>query len=191
MRAGAVAGVNDQGRHDPGGRVARGLAAGVLGQAEFSHCGRYRSFLSRDWSVAGSAPRAILFVGQNPSVANAELSDPTIAKETGYAMRWGYSRYLKGNILDWRATHPADLPRDPGLARSEGNLGAVLAMAAEAEMIVLAWGNMHPRFDGIVGETLEALAALERPMRCFAINRNGSPRHPLYCRGEAELIPYR
>lgn len=46
----------------------------------------------------------------NPSTAGADMDDPTCAKELRYARRWGYTRYLKGNMIAWRATSPSDIP---------------------------------------------------------------------------------
>ena len=63
--------------HDPGGKVRIRLPDGVIGGATFSSCGRYRQTLIRDWTPKGDEPRTIMFLGQNPSVATAEVSDPT------------------------------------------------------------------------------------------------------------------
>lgn len=177
--------------HDPGGRTRLRLPGDVRGWAEFSVCGRYRHALRRDWTVPGSgsgaAPRANLFVGLNPSVADAESSDPTCQRELTFARDWGFSRYLKGNILDWRATAPQDLPPDPQLARSQRNLPVLLDMAAEAEVIVMATGNVHPRFAGIARQTHQALRATGKPLQCLGLNRTGYAKHPLYLRRDAVL----
>jgi len=177
-------------RHDPGGRVRLRLPDGVQGGARFSECGRYRQTLSRDWTAPGAAPRAVLFVGMNPSVASAAHSDPTCHRELGFARAWGYSRYLKGNMLDWRATAPRDLPHDPGLACSAANLPALVAMAREAEMVVLAYGRLPERHAGTVRAAIDALAGTGRPLRCFGLNRDGSAKHPLYLRKDAALIAF-
>jgi hypothetical protein len=123
-------------------------------------------------------------------VADAAVSDPTCARELGFSRDWGFTRYLKGNMLDWRATSPTDVPKDVSLARSPENLPAILAMAAEAEIIVLAYGSLHKRFASVVGETVEALRSPRKPLMCFARNADGSPRHPLYLRKDARLIEF-
>ena len=64
--------------HDPGGKVQLRLGDGITGGARFSACGRYRHTLSRDWTPDGDLPRTIMFVGQNPSVAGAEVSRPDV-----------------------------------------------------------------------------------------------------------------
>ncbi|MEL7014296.1 MAG: DUF1643 domain-containing protein [Pseudomonadota bacterium] len=179
-----------QQRHDPGGKVRLKLPDGVRGRARFSECGRYRQTLERDWSTDETVPRAILFVGMNPSVADADVSDPTCHRELTFAQDWGYNIYLKGNMLDWRATSPKDLPQDPALARSSENLPVLLDLAAQADLIVLAYGKLHKRYDSIVQETVLALASQNKPLRCFGLNKDGSAKHPLYLRKDARLIPY-
>lgn len=176
--------------HDPGGKVRLRLPDGVTGGAQYSACGRYRQCLSRDWTPGDHAPRTVLFVGMNPSVASAEISDPTCHRELGFARAWGYTRYLKGNVLDWRATAPRDLPPDPEQACSPGNIAALEAMADEAALVVLAFGRLHTRYRDVVHTALGALAAKDRPLRCFGLNRDGSARHPLYLRKDTALMDF-
>ncbi|MCZ7676616.1 MAG: DUF1643 domain-containing protein [Roseovarius sp.] len=177
-------------RHDPGGKVRLRLPEGVQGEAVFSDCGRYRQALVRDWTPPGRAPRAVLFVGMNPSVAAAEVSDPTCHRELTFARDWGFTRYLKGNMLDWRATSPGDIPPDPAQARSPANIAALVDMAREAEMVVMAYGKLHQRFAPLVAETVAALAATGRPLRCLGLNKDGSAKHPLYLRKDTPLSDF-
>jgi len=176
--------------HDPGGKVRIKLPDGVIGGATFSACGRYRQVLTRDWTPEGTEPRTIMFVGQNPSVATADVSDPTCDRELGFARRWGFTRYVKTNMLDWRATEPKDIPHDPGLARSPENLPAILREAGGAEEILLAYGKLHKRFAPIVRETLLALGKSGRPLSCLKLNKDGSAGHPLYISKTTERFPF-
>lgn len=176
--------------HDPGGRTRLALPEGVCGAALFSPCGRYRHSLRRDWTPPGARPRAILFIGLNPSVADAEVSDPTCHRELNFARDWGYTRYLKGNILDWRATSPRDLPREASVARSPRNLHVLLSMAFEAEVIVMATGNVPVRFAWIEAETRDTLRATCRPFMCLGRNKTGFAKHPLYLRKDEVLRPF-
>jgi hypothetical protein len=170
--------------------VRRPVPAGTLGEAQVSTCGRYRHSLTRDWTPAGHLPRTVLFIGLNPSVADAHFSDPTCQRETRFAADWGFTRYLKGNLLDWRATRPRDLPRDPELARSPRNLSALLGMGFQAERIVLATGNIPRQFAPLLEETLDVLRATCTPVACLGRTKSGAPRHPLYLRRETPLMAY-
>ena len=176
--------------HDPGGRVRLRLPGGVEGDADFSNCGRYRRKLMRDWTPAGEAPRTVMFVGMNPSVADEEVSDPTCHRERDFAVRWEFTRYLKGNVLDWRATSPADLPSNPRIACSPENVRAVAEMAAESHWVVLAYGKLHPRFRPAVAEVLRAVADSGRPLYCLGRNKDGSPKHPLYLRKDTQPVRF-
>lgn len=179
--------MTDTGAHDPGGKVRLKLPDGVVGGATFSECGRYRQALTRDWTPEGAAPRAVLFVGMNPSVAAADVSDPTCHRELMFARDWGFTRYLKGNVLDWRATLPKDIPADPALACSPANIRALVDMAHEAELIVLAYGKLHKRFQPVVQEVLRAMEATGKPLQCLGLNKDGSAKHPLYLRKDTPL----
>lgn len=183
-------GMAPEDRHDPGGKVRLRLPDGVIGGAEYSACGRYRQRLSRDWTPEGDTPRTVLFVGMNPSVASAEVSDPTCHRELTFARAWGFTRYLKGNILDWRATVPRDLPRDPLEACSAANIPALRAMAQEAEIVVMAYGKLHPRYADAVRAAIVAIAGTGRPLGCLGLNKDGSAKHPLYLRKNTPLLPF-
>lgn len=176
--------------HDPGGKVRLELPDGVRGEAQFSPCGRYRQARIRDWTATDTAPRTIFFIGQNPSVADAEVSDPTCHKELGMARRWGYTRYLKANMLDWRATSPRDVPKDPAIACSPANITAILEMAAEAETLVLAYGRLHPRYQPVVTEVIARLRGAGHGLHCLGLNKDGSAKHPLYLRNDTPLRPF-
>jgi len=176
--------------HDPGGKVRLRLPDGVIGGATFSDCGHYRQALTRDWTPEGATPRAVLFVGMNPSVADASASDPTCHRELMFARDWGFTRYLKGNVLDWRATSPKDIPHDPDRAASSANLPALLDMAQEAEIVVMAYGKLHQRYSGIVQAVIQSLAATGRPLKCLGLNKDGSAKHPLYLRKDTELMDF-
>lgn len=176
--------------HDPGGKVRIRLPDGVIGSATFSSCGRYRQTLTRDWTPDGTEPRTIMFVGQNPSVATADVSDPTCDRELGFARRWGFSRYVKTNMLDWRATEPKNVPNDPEIACSSDNLTAILSEAENAEEILLAYGKLHKRYADIVNRTLNALRKTGKPLSCLKLNKDGSAGHPLYISSKTERFPF-
>ncbi|TCO69569.1 DUF1643 domain-containing protein [Rhodovulum euryhalinum] len=176
--------------HDPGGSVRWPLPPGMRGSAVFSPCGKYRTCLERDWTAEGEAPRTIMYLGKNPSTADAVTQDPTCQKETSRAQVLGYTRYLKGNVLDYRATDPRDLPQDPALACSDRNLPDLLSMAAESEIIVMVYGRLHPRYAPVVGTIVEAIRNTGKPLFCFGRNQDGSAKHPLYLRNDSPLLPF-
>ncbi len=177
-----------QHKHDPGGKTRLKLPDGVTGTADFSDCGRYRHALTRDWTPPGETPKAILFVGLNPSVAGADVSDPTCHRELTFAQDWGFTRYLKANVLDWRATSPKDIPHDPAEARSVRNMEVLAALTDEADTLVMASGKIHKRYNALTEETLTLLRGAGKPLICLGHNKDGSAKHPLYIRRDAKPI---
>lgn len=182
--------VDPEALHDPGGKVRLRLPDGVIGGATYSECGRYRQALTRDWTADDTPPRTVLFIGMNPSVASAEVSDPTCHRELNFARDWGFTRYLKGNMLDWRATSPGDIPKDPAEACSARNIPALLDMGQEAELIVMAYGKLHARYQPIVQQVIAAMQGLEKPVKCLGLNQDGSAKHPLYLRKDTPLMDF-
>jgi hypothetical protein len=144
----------------------------------------YRYRLSRRLSTG---ERTILFVGLNPSTADGEQDDPTIRREVDFAGCWGFNCYLKGNIYAYRSTKPkalytVDDPVGPG------NQEALKGMAERAEVIVAAWGSNRLTCDA---HTLAGWLLSLPHTRCLGRNGDGSPKHPLYVPGSAQLVPVR
>ena len=59
----------------------------------------------------------------------------------------------------------------------------------EYEPILCAWGayGMHDNRDRKVFETVRDMGM--EPM-CLAVNKNGTPKHPLYCKADLTMQPY-
>lgn len=174
--------------HDPGGKVRIRIDSGTIGDAHFSDCGRYRVWLSRSFGTIGSG--TALWIGMNPSTAAAEVDDPTVSRETRFTRRWGMRNYLKTNVMDYRATHPRMLLEEGIVPRSENNLPAIREFAAGADVIVLAFGALHPRLRRYGEDVVRTLKADGRRLSCLGLTKDGSPRHPLYLRGDSELITF-
>lgn len=175
--------------HNAGGKVKTALPPGLHGDAVFSECGRYRRLLRR-WVGEGFPAHHWLLIGMNPSTAEASFNDPTVSREWGFTTREGYKGFVKANIGDYRATCPADLGK-PGVApRSPENLPAILAAAAEADRVVMCYGNLPRPLTEAGAETVAALRDTGIDLWCFGTNANGSPKHPLYLKGTTPLVRF-
>src|SRR5690606_22098916 len=87
----------------------------------------------------------VLWIGMNPSTAAIDVDDPTVFKEQKFTRRWGYGRYVKTNVMDYRATHPKML-LEPGVVPcTEENLKTIVEYAKQAEIIVMAYGSLHKK----------------------------------------------
>jgi hypothetical protein len=176
--------------HDPGGNVATPMPAGMKGAAEFygpRDC--YRPWLSR-WIGEDPLADYALFCGANPSTATAFVNDPTIRREWDFTREWGYWRYQKVNICDFRATYPSDL-RAPGVVpRGDKNLQTIRDLAADAEIVVMCFGEMHKSLHPFCRETIDVLRRDGRALMCLHVTKAGWPGHPLYLASTARPQSY-
>ncbi|MGE5555593.1 MAG: DUF1643 domain-containing protein [Methanocella sp.] len=143
----------------------------------------YRYTLHRVWDP--SKPR-IVFIGLNPSVADEHQDDNTVRKCINIARRDGYGSMTMLNAYAYRSTDPKALTTHPDVIGTH-NDRYIAEACSEADKIVVAWGN-HVTDDR--HNTL--LRVLDgHKLYCFAKNRNGKPKHPLYVSLKAPLFPYR
>jgi hypothetical protein len=146
--------------------------------AKLSQDKRYRYALGRDWSDA--LPR-VLFIGLNPSTADASTDDPTIKRCIGFARSWGFGGIAVGNLFAYRSTHPSELRRevDPVGPLNDAWL---IRLIADSDLIVAAWGN-----GGRLRDRDREVVKLVPNAQCLGVNRGGTPTHPLYVGREVKL----
>ncbi|WP_407530258.1 DUF1643 domain-containing protein [Methylobacterium oryzisoli] len=162
----------------------------IRASAEFSRCGLYRRRLDRWWS---DEPRALV-CGSNPSTAGAERNDPTVCRLRALLRdRPGIGGFTLVNAEDRIATDPADLAlwlRGCDLATLQAhrraNLARIRALAADAALCIVAWGNLVP--PGLHADRLAAALSLDgrRPLHAFGLTQDGAPIHPL-ARGRSRV----
>ncbi len=175
--------------HDPGGKVRLKVKSEIRGDALFSECGRYRRLLTRDWDGAEKAGY-VLWIGMNPSTAAFNVDDPTVFKEQKFTRRWGYGRYVKCNVMDYRATNPKMLLEQGVIPNTQENLQTIVEQALGAEIVVMAYGSLHKKLAHHGQAVTDALRAAKVKLHALKITNNGSPGHPLYLKDTSELIPY-
>jgi len=156
----------------------------VASGAVFDSSGKFRYSLWRQWD--NERPR-LCFIMLNPSTADDAHNDPTIARCVSYARRWRFGSLEVVNAFAYRATDPTKLARvrDPVGPLNDGYI--LKAVRASAQ-VVLAWGN-HALLDDRHAEVVDLLAE-RADIYCFGITKLGQPRHPLYVRNEAPLLPF-
>lgn len=172
--------------------------------AIISPCGQYRPWLMRG-RIGGAT---FVYVMLNPSTADAEKDDPTIRRCLGFAKREGATRVIVVNLFTGRATQPSALwgMTDPVGPQADDALREAFrfiisptygeAFDCPTDRIICAWGatpsgpewfrSMHR------DRTLEVIAAAERnvlPLFTLGLTAKGAPRHPLYVRGDAPIVP--
>jgi hypothetical protein len=130
----------------------------------------------------------------NPSVADADIDDPTIGRCISFATREGYGGIVVINMFAYRATNPDALIKealDPIGPDNESTIEAVLTTAGFFGVPILcAWGANHMA----VNRQAEHLRILKRfpdvARVCLGLTVNGCPRHPLYMPGDQEFVPF-
>ncbi len=150
----------------------------ITSSATFSPCNLYRYDLWRRWS---DAPYC-MFVGLNPSTADATKDDPTIRRCIGYAKRWGYGALCMTNLFAWRATDPKDMKAAQEPVGSD-NDATLQRCAKDAGIVIAAWGAHGSH----LGRAKQVIAILPK-LHCLKQTKDGSPGHPLYIK--ADVVPY-
>ena len=179
--------------HSAGGSKLFPMLPGCRGAAQFSPGKQvYRHTLTRTWGAHKPGPYA-LWIGMNPSTALADRDDPTIRRELIYTMRWlPVACYIKINVCDYRATEPGDLLKPGVRPCSPRNIPLACHLIRNAHTIVVGWGNVGARLPEAVADMESALRAnAEGRVWCLELNESGSPKHPLYVKGDTPLQEYR
>lgn len=145
--------------------------------AVISPCERYRYLLYRRVGSGG----VVVFVGVNPSTADATVDDATIRKCRGFASRWGFGMFFMVNLCAYRATDVRELARvdDPVGPDTDRHLREAFA---GADLIVPAWGargKLPLSLEWRVDRVRELLRESGKPCKVLGLLKHGDPRHPL------------
>jgi hypothetical protein len=145
--------------------------------AEFSPCRNYRYVLWRVWDL--DLPRAMC-IGLNPSTANAESDDPTIRNLVRILRNNGYGSLYMTNLFPLVSPHPEDLRKCPDPVKDNDHW--LIKMRQHCHGTIFCWGN----FPMAEYRAKKVIPMFGQPM-CFGRNANGSPKHPLYLKGDTKL----
>jgi hypothetical protein len=164
----------------------------VRGWAHFDPTGVYRYTLHRRWEaepgLMTNAGGRVCFCLLNPSTADARVLDPTLKRCLGFAQRWGFGHMEVVNAFALRSTQPAALKKHPDPV-GPGNDRAIVRAAKRADLVVIGWGT-HAGLHDRDAQVLGLLAGACEPM-CWAVTKEGYPKHPLYLRGDACVSRFR
>lgn len=149
--------------------------------ALFSDCGAYRYRLWRIWDDFNPP---VMFIGLNPSKADAADDDPTIRRVIGFAKRWGFGGVYMTNLFGLISTDPDALLTavDP-VGQNDEHLREVYRICKMH--VVYAWGAFKQN-----KERAALVSTWFFEPRCLGKNKDGSPKHPLYVKGDIEPIKF-
>lgn len=166
---------------------------GNFGQADagaiISPDGKYRYRLWRRLRPSHGGGKVCVFLMYNPSTADASRDDPTIRRCRGFALREDCDTLIVVNLYAYRSKNPKDLQK----AFMEDVIGpdndkAIMDAAAEADVLICAWGaqkDVKERRDYVL---CDLLADADRDIFCLGTTRYGEPRHPLYVPADQPLV---
>jgi hypothetical protein len=131
----------------------------------------------------------------NPSVADANIDDPTIRKCIGFSKRWGFTEMEVVNLSPFRATKPKELliNKVPVFVKIENDDAIQDAIACfTTKRIVLAWGANGTdhfldvqRVHDIIKQGWESDSGVQ--LQCLGRTKSNQPRHPLMLSYNTEL----
>ena len=124
----------------------------------------------------------------NPSTADAFKSDPTCTRCVRFARREGCSALTIVNLFSYRATDPGELIGHPDPVGPRNN-EFIFHHCRPGHLVVAAWGADAAAVER-GREVGRCLAVAGVSLSCLGTTAAGHPRHPLYVRSSAPLVPY-
>lgn len=130
------------------------------------------------------------FIMLNPSTADASRNDPTVTRCIMRAQDLNAMQLTVLNLFALRSTDPLALyaSTDPV---GPDNDDMIRHVCRASDIIVCAWGT-HGRLKGReqhVLSLLDEIGAGPR-LRVLGLNKDGTPKHPLYVPAAVSLIPW-
>jgi hypothetical protein len=134
----------------------------------------------------------------NPSTADAQKNDPTVARVCSFLRAQGVRRFVVTNLFAFVTPYPEDLAK----AHHEGidvvgpeNDATIAKLAAGARLVLVAWGTCSaaPRLarERVREVCLaEGGALVKSDLMALARTKQGAPAHPLYLPASLTPAPY-
>lgn len=153
-------------------------------KAHFSPDRIYRYWLYRGWEPA-TMGETVVWIGMNPSVADAEKDDRTIRRCIDFSQRLGYAAMYMVNLFAkvstkvhrlWTGEHPVGKDNDL----------VIHSLARNAGLVIACWGT----FENADERRIEFLSQVDYPLHCLGVTMGGHPKHPLYLKKNTVLMPF-
>ena len=150
----------------------------MLKFAELSKNKKHRYYLSRKWSDNEPGHYILL----NPSKGNHINNDPTIRRLITISKNLGYGGFNVVNLYTL-ITPIRNKLYEKKRKFSAKNKKLIAKLVARHKTIVYGWGatENEPNW----------LSNIVKSPLCFNINKNGTPKHPLYLKKESTLKKFR
>lgn len=144
--------------------------------------GKYRYLLTREWD---DTKPVLGFILMNPSVADDEITDPTVTRLIKRAMNLGYGGLRIANLCAYITPYSDELN---GIENpfGEENEYYIKEIIRDSEVVIVGWGNIGHKYYSHYQEMLS-----DKDLYCLGINKSGAPKHPLYVAYNTELKLYK
>ncbi len=157
--------------------------------AIFSEDRVYRHLL---WRLTGKPGPLLLALMLNPSIANAERSDPTVSRQIKRASLLGCTGGLiVANAYDLVSTDPGALKTHPqplSLDNDRHIRAAAQIVATSRGICIAGWGK-HCSTERM-NQLHSMFQEMQIPLMCLRQNEDMSPMHPLYIGYNVKPMPW-
>lgn len=168
------------------------MSMDIEASALFSDCGRYRYWLRRRLGMMG---RPIVFACFNPSIAGAEVDDPSVRRMSGFALAHDGSDLIVVNAMTAVATDPDALASmsDPVGPMADEAIRTAADLCRERDgLMIAAWGvpKGKKRTREIAERRFRQIRAMGLPLHVLRLTASGYPEHPLYLPAALRATPW-
>jgi hypothetical protein len=136
------------------------------------------------WRIWEPAQPLVMFIGLNPSTADATTDDHTIRRCLRFSSDWGCGGLVMTNLFAFRATVPKVVLTAPSPIGSR-NDRVITQWAQQSALIVAIWGTKGQHM-----ERHHSIASQFPNLYCLGVTKDGYPRHPVRLRSDTKLVRY-
>ncbi|MEM6720362.1 MAG: DUF1643 domain-containing protein [Bacteroidota bacterium] len=148
-------------------------------EAIFSENRKHRYVLTRIWN---STLPMIMCIGLNPSLADESKDDPTIRRIIDFAQQWGFGGVFVCNLFSYVTPYPKKLKIKKDTSHNDFYLKLY---AEKSQEVLCAWGRHK-----VAKERAKTVLKMMHNTTALQLNKDGSPKHPLYVKATVERISF-
>ena len=152
----------------------------IKSSAKFSNCKEYRWNLTR---YINNSKKELIFIGLNPSLADATKNDPTLKRLLGFAEQWGYGSLIVINLFGRVCSSPKLLAlfKDPVGSKNDYELNKKIKYWSNNKScdLWIGWGvngKLMKRNEKI----LRKIKKSPKDPYVLGLTKEKHPLHPLY-----------
>ncbi|NRD64768.1 DUF1643 domain-containing protein [Corallococcus exiguus] len=136
----------------------------------------------------------LIAIGQNPSKASRDRSDPTVTRCARRAHLLGLGGLVMLNLFAYVATHPSDLwaskRNDAIEAKNLAEIRRMLEAHPAAEVLFAPGWDKEPAHRAMAAVVEEIVRGKGRKLQCLGTTAKGFPRHPSRCGYDVGLVEW-